>query len=255
MTLQTLAVCLAAVAFAAFAPRSALAFELQPISREFAAVGAGATQSYEIVNRGDAPVALGVSVVTRELDVNGEESNQDAGDDFLVYPPQLIVAAGGRQTLRVSYLGDPQPAAERAFRLVVEQVPIELLSPGDAHETSPSAMVKVLLNYRGSLYVRPRHARAGLEVEAVQREQSASGEPLLAVTVRNTGTARATLREYTLKTRARGGSAPVELSPKDLPDLKGSVVLPHGRRRLLFSWPRQLPRDELDVAMSIALRE
>src|SRR5688500_3890585 len=98
---------------------SAHAYELHPISREFAPSGSGATQSYEVISKEKSPIAISVSVVSRSLDTEGTETNELSEDDFFVYPPQFILPAGARQTLRVTWLGDPQPAQELAYRLVV----------------------------------------------------------------------------------------------------------------------------------------
>lgn len=233
-------------------PVQALAgFELTPISREFTPSGPGTVQTYAVVNRGSEPVAVEVSIVTRSLDLQGEERNVSAEDDFLIYPPQVIVPAGGQQTLRVTWLGNPAPEKELAYRLLAQQVSIARFKPAVAQGAGARAAVEILMDYRGSLYVRPRDAQPALAVESVRLERSSAGAPLLAVTVHNRGRARAVLKQHALQVKQRGGGAPVLLSPAAL-QLTSSVVLPDGKRRLVFPWPHGF--EPAEVAVQAAAR-
>lgn len=228
-------------------PREALAFELLPISREFAPSGSGATQSYEVVSREKEPIAINVSVVARALDSEGVESHRSADDDFLVYPAQFILAPGARQTLRVTWFGDPVPERELAFRLVVEQLPLERFQPQPTHHPSlAKGAFRVLTRYLGSLYIRPAQAKAHLVAESTRVERGASGEPLLAVTVHNRGTTRAVLKNYQLQVKGRGAEPAVWVAP-GADALRSGVVLPDGKRRLLFPWPHGFEPGEVTM--------
>src|SRR5687768_8848381 len=111
----------------------AFAMQLQPLSRVFVPSGSGATQSFEIINDGSERIAVEVSIASLSRDEDYAEINEAADDDFLVYPSQLVLPAGRRQTIRVTWLGDPRPTRELTYRIIVEQLPIELLdNPGAA---------------------------------------------------------------------------------------------------------------------------
>ena len=64
----------------------ALAFKLDPISRVFEPAGAGATQSYQVINDSAEQIAVELSMVERKISLDGEETTESADDDFLVYP-------------------------------------------------------------------------------------------------------------------------------------------------------------------------
>lgn len=227
-------------------PTAARAFELNPISREFTPAGSGSTQSYEVVNKDKDPIAINVTVVTRALDVVGVESNQAADDDFLVYPPQFILEPGARQTIRVTWLGDPAPQRELAYRLVVEQLPIERFKPVPKNKAPAKGAFQVLTRYMGSLYIRPAQVQAKLAVESARIERDAAKPAQLAVMVHNRGTARAVLKDYTVQVKGRGAEPAVSLSPSAL-ELKSSVVLPDGKRKLVFPWPQGFEPGEVTV--------
>lgn len=236
----------ALAALCGLSPLSAQALELVPISREFRPSGAGAVQSYEVVNRDAHPVAVEISVVTRALDLEGSETSQSAEDEFLIYPPQIVVPAGARQTVRVTWLGNPTPEKELAYRLVVEQVSIARYKPKAAGGAPVVGAVEVLLNYRGSLYVRPEGSRPSLALESTQVDRSSPARPTLAVTLHNRGSARAVLKEYRLQVKRRGEGPAVSID-LDSVKLKSSVVLADGRRRLVFPWPHGFEPGEVSV--------
>src|SRR5689334_913644 len=90
------------------------AYTLNPISRVFAPTGSESTQFFEVANPGGQRVALTVSFLVLERDIDYVETNREADDEFLVYPSQMIVPAGGKQVIRVTWLGTANPTQELA---------------------------------------------------------------------------------------------------------------------------------------------
>ena len=215
---------------------AARAYRLEPMSRVLATSGSEATGAFELVNRGPTRVALQLSVATLERDASYAESNRPADDDFLVHPTELILAAGARQTVRVTWVGEPELPRERAYRLVVEQLPIHLLDPSAPPPASAAGTVDLLLSYRASLFVRPAGARPAVAVAGAE-PAAAEGGPRLALTLRNQGTAVANLRACKVRLAAAGRE--VELA--DTRALARTRVLAGGVRRYLLPWPAGLP--------------
>jgi fimbrial chaperone protein len=216
----------------------AFAFKLLPISRTFAPAGSGATQSYQVVNDSDAPLAVQMSVVQRQMDLAGKESYQPADEDFLVYPPQILLQPQKTQTVRVTWLGDPQPAKELAYRIIAEQMPINLEKPKD-NQTQPVGQVKVLLRYLGSLYIRPTNVKPDLVLETAELQKGKNGTNELAINFYNRGTARAALKN--LKLHLVGQGATVDLQPEQLKEINNAVILAGNKRRFVMPWPNNLP--------------
>ncbi|NJN49341.1 MAG: molecular chaperone [Alkalinema sp. RL_2_19] len=172
---------------------------MEPISRVFTPTGANATQSYEIKNTTKELLAIEVSTAKRSMDLQGKETLTSADEDFMIYPPQILLKPGESQTVRVTWLGDPQPQHELAYRLIAEQLPIDLDQPA-AKPTSKqgSAKVKLTMRYEGSLYIRPSLAAADVIVEQIATQQNGT-EAMLAVTLHNRGTSRAILTNAQLQ--------------------------------------------------------
>lgn len=223
----------------------ALAFQLQPISQVFEPTGANATRTYEVFNNQSDRVAIELTVVERHMDVDGEETYQPADDNFLIYPTQMILEPGATQVVRVSWLGDPNPEQELAFRLVAEQLPINLVDPTQSPAVQPVGQVRVLLRYMGSLFVRPSGVQANLHMESVMPYTNAEGEPAIAITFTNTGKSSARLQDLNLTLTAQGQS--VNLSPEQLESIIDSTILPGQSRRYILPRPANLPQGLLSA--------
>jgi len=219
--------------------RSSAAYQLVPISRVFTPTGSAATQSFEINNDGPDPIALTVSISTLERDEANVETNHDAGDDFLIYPPQIVLSPGKSQTLRVTWLGDPKPAHEQAYRLVVQQVPIEQLEPKAKPSSGAAGHLRVMLSYRGTLFVRPPYAAPKITIEAGPVHRL-DGDHTFAIVLVNQGTAAGLVESCEVTLQPEAGPA-VVLPASALAVMKNHRVLAGGRRRYSLAWPAMLP--------------
>lgn len=213
---------------------SSAAYKLEPISRVFAPTGSNATQSFEIINDGAERIALTVSILTLARDEAYVETNRDAEDDFLVYPAQMVLSPGKRQTLRVTWLGTPTPTRELTYRIVVEQVPIELLDPKAKPAPELAGQVRVMIAYRGTLFIRPPHASPSIAVEA-----RAASDGALVVTLVNRGGAVGLVKSCAVTLQPATGPA-IELSATAVGVMRNHRVLAGGRRRYIVAWPAGL---------------
>ena len=226
----------------------ALAFQLRPMSQVFAPSGSGATRTYQIVNNQEKRIAVEVTVVERQMSLDGAETYQPAEDDFLIYPTQMILEPGAVQVVRVSWLGDPLPEQELAFRLVAEQLPINLVDPNQANPVQPVGQVQISLRYLGSLFVRPEGVQASVQLESAVAHTDSHGAPAIAITFANTGNGRASLRDLSVNLTVQGQT--VTLSPEQLKDMTGTTILPGSSRRYILAWPETLPQGSITATFN-----
>jgi fimbrial chaperone protein len=219
-------------------PASA-AYQLEPISRVFSPSGSKATQSFEVVNGGTERVALMISFATLERDELYVETNRDAEDEFLAYPAQMIVAPGGRQTVRVTWLGTPNPARELTYRIIVTQVPLERLDQSAVAEEPAKGQMRITVSYRGTLFIRPPKAAPRIGVAAAEPATAADGSRALAIVLDNSGTAVGLVKHCTVRL-ARAGGPPVTLPPAALVAVQNTRILGGGRRRYVVPWPADM---------------
>ena len=218
----------------------ALAFKLDPISRVFEPAGAGATQSYQVVNDTSEQIAVEISMVERKISLDGEETTQKADDDFLVYPSQMLLSPGAVQSVRVTWLGNPNPERELTYRIVAEQLPINLKKPEQSEPETTTGAIKVMFRYLGSVYIRPKNAQTKVVINSITHEKGTDGSDRLVITFDNQGTRRAVLSDLNLNLTSQQGTQ-ISLKPEQLEGVNNGVILAGNQRRFSIPWPQQLP--------------
>lgn len=181
----------AALAIASIAC-AAQAISFTPIEVDFSPSGRAATQVFRLENTTAEPTAVEVSVKARKMERNGEDTLTDADDQFSIFPAQVVLQPGQVQTIRVQYTGAAAMTSERAFRLIAEQLPIDV---GQAPQNG--GRMRLLVKYVASAYVVPANVKAILSVQNVELASDATGK-FLDVTVLNEGSTRKVLREAKL---------------------------------------------------------
>jgi fimbrial chaperone protein len=223
------------------------AFELIPIVQDFSPVGADATQTFGIVNKDKEPVAVQIAIVKRDVAFDGTETLTPAEEEFLVYPPQAIVAPGKVQVVQVRWLGDRAPKQELAYRIIAEQLPVQL----EQNAPAGGGVVNILLRYEGAVYVVPPGVKPDVRLEGVARVETADG-PKLAVTLANRGSSHGIVTNPVLSLRGRGTdgrSLSVDLNAEAVDLLTGANVQAGNRRQFLLEWPAGLAAADLTATL------
>ncbi|MBI4183926.1 MAG: molecular chaperone [Proteobacteria bacterium] len=235
----------------ALAAGPAAAFRLVPIVMEFEPAGRGATQSFGVINNTDKPVAVQITMVERRMDLDGKETYIAADDDFVVYPPQMVVMPDKVQVVRVSWVGEPNPAQELAFRIIAEQLPIEL----EKQPEGTRGTIRLLLRYEGSIYVTPKGVKPEVAVDSVQSTTGAAGARMIEVTLHNRGDGHGILHNPRLRVTAvapgSGQGTAVELGPERLEGtIANANILAGTKRRFLLPWPNGLGTGALQAGLT-----
>jgi fimbrial chaperone protein len=220
----------------------AQAFRLIPIEMEFEPQGRGATQIFRLENDSAEPVAVELTMMGRRMTETGEDQLDDASDRFVIFPEQVVLQPNQSQSVRVQWIGPTTPERELAFRMVAEQLPVDL-----GRAPPQGGQVRLLVRYVASVYITPPGAKPDLGVTAVAPQGKQ-----LAVTVSNRGTARQILRDPTLTVQTADKSVP--LRGDQLAGLAGENVLAGGTRRFLIPLPAGLGQGPLSATLAVAAR-
>jgi len=213
--------------------RPSLAFEVSPISQEFAPSGRGANQSFQLVNGRDEQVTVTVAISTREVDLDGNEIHNPT-KDFTVFPTEVVIPPKGTQIVRVRWVGDAAPKSELSYRLIAEETPLKV------RRDTPGASIFMTVRYVGSLYVVPKGIASDIKVISARPVTDANGAAKLEVVVANRGTGHSILDDAVLKVTA--GAVTKELDTTALQNsLSGQNILAQGQRRFLVDWPTGVP--------------
>ncbi|MGK7892002.1 MAG: molecular chaperone [Leptolyngbyaceae cyanobacterium] len=222
-------------------------YQLSPNSMTLSPNGSRATGVFQVTSTGTEPVAIEVRIYERQMDINGVEARPDAEEEFMVYPPQILLQPGETQTIRVTWLGEPDVFSEQAYRLITEQLPINL----DTSGTAPSDIqvgITALYRYVASVYVSPRGAESDVQLNA--NHEVRDGSDALVLSFDNQGTAHQLLSDLTLTLTA--GNDQVELGPDQLRGVAGENVLAQHQREFVLPWPEALPVGAVDATFDIS---
>jgi len=223
----------------------ALAMQLTPIEMDFTTSGRGTTQTFRLENNTRDPVATEITIKSRKMSLQGDDVLADAEDDFTVFPAQLVLQPGQVQSVRVQWLGKTVPKSELAYRLIAEQLPIDV---GEA--ATQGGSVRLLVRYIASLYVVPSGASGRLIVKSAERVNTASGSRLR-VTLENQGSTRQIVRDASLRITGPAQST-VILKDQQLQGLIGENILAGHARQFDLAWPQQLADGPLTAAIESA---
>lgn len=204
---------------------------------EFDPAGAGATKSFEIENDSSDRAPIQISMFRRDADVDGRESLAEADADWVVYPPQFILGPKERRTVRVTWVGNAAPTTELSFRIVAEQLPVEL----QASKKKTAGVVNVLLRYVGSVYVTPSGAQSKL---AVSQSALNADATKLDLTIANEGNAHELVQNVRLVAKVTG-APDVTLEGEALKGFAGENILAGKARRFSIAWPATAPKKGL----------
>ena len=174
------------------------AFQFSPLSQEIVLDRVRPSVNYTVQNTTESPIAVQIRAFTREIDPDGSEVNEPVGDTIHIYPSQMILRPGDIQVVRVRWSGSTDIERGRAYRIVAEQVPVDL----DQEEQEGSTLLRMVLRYSSTLFVQPPEAEPELTVLSVVPANDSDQSYL--VTIRNDGTGYARLDEGVLVLYYRG---------------------------------------------------
>lgn len=225
------------------------AFRFQPITMEFDPAGPGAVRSFRLENPGTEPVAVRISMLSRDMLPDGSELNAPADSSFMVYPSRIMLSPGAFQTVRVKWQGDSSPSRELSFRIVAEQLPVER-----ADEPATGNSIRIMFRYIGSVYIVPHGAAPAVEVERAAVEPDNEGGRRLSLTLINRGTSHSVITEPVLTLTApadgSGTGSRVVLSGEELEEIEGENLLSARKRVFHLPCPETLPDGELEAKLT-----
>jgi fimbrial chaperone protein len=187
-------------------------------------------------------LAVQVSIVPREPDVNGKEDYKESekiDEMFRIFPNQIVLEPKGVRTVRVTYTGTPQIGSELAFRVIAEELPIDLDDPKKAY-TKAMAKITLSTRYIGSLYVTPKSAKPEIVAEA---KKSETDSKMMILTVNNKGSLHQVYRKPSLKVTSTTSGQEFQFPESELKNLTSQNVLAGRSRVYSLPWPKDIPAD------------
>lgn len=237
--LHPLARVLPLLASALATPAGATGYRVSPMIYELAPSGQKATTLLRVQNDSDKPITIELVAEKRDFDTNGVEKRVPADDDFVLFPPQAVVAAGATQAVRVQYIGKPDIATSETYTVTIKQLPVALAADG-------ATGVQFMFNFSTLANIVPARAEAAVTVSEVRR----TPEGALQLLLHNSGTKFASIAgaKVTLASASQSYLVPADEWRKAL----GSSWLLPGHDRLV-TLPAALPAPKDAAKASVEL--
>lgn len=204
---------------------SSYAFKFSPMSASLGVKGDNNNSLFYIENDSGQPIAIQASLAKREMSVDGVENNSKIGNELSLYPTQLIIPAGEKRSIKVFWTGSEIPKKELAYRLIVEQLPIEL-----EKNKSKKASIKVLLRYVAALYVESESFFSDIRVTDI-KEQGKK----IQIIVTNSGKKHQVLANLSLIFTDDKSNKKVLFRADELKGMAGENILADSKRVFSFS--------------------
>jgi fimbrial chaperone protein len=225
---------------AGVATHSARAMSVTPLIIDMTASGNGNHTQISVVNDGSKRLPVEIVISRVELDEKGEATAKPANDEFLVFPPQALLAPGAAQNFRIQWVGDPQLKASQSYAFSVNQVPVKM--------PEGKSGVQVVFNFGCIVNVAPMSGQAALNLISAGVEKDNKGAARPSLTVKNSGNIHAKLTDATIKLTS--GSWSQTLTPDRMRQvLSIGLVQPGKTRRILL--PVDLPPGVGSLSASI----
>ena len=184
------------------------------MSYELTPSGSDSSTSLRIENSSKIDMTLELVANKISIDGRGIETLTPAEDDFLIFPPQLILKAGKTQAIRVKYIGEPSLNESAPYRISVKQIPIDLKGTGQSG-------VGMVVNFHTLAHVAPKASKVDLRVSELVR----NGTDAWDVTIDNHGKKMGRLSRTIWKITDGGQSK--TLSSKEVADMTPrNLVMP-----------------------------
>lgn len=200
---------------------SSYAFKFSPMSTSIGVKHSKNSTLFFLENDSEQAIAVTATLLRRMMDRNGVETNLKVEDELTVYPTQLIIPPNEKRSVKVTWVGKVLPTREMAYRLVAEQLPIDL----DKNKKQ-KASIKVLLRYVAALYVSPEDWDSEVQVKQLQVE-----DKNVSLVLENKGKKHQVLSNLSLKV---SGNKDFEVTSEDLKGMTGENILAQSERVFTF---------------------
>ena len=178
-------------------PAGASAMRVSPMVVELSTAGAGATARVEVQNINPTPMPFEARVFRLEFADDGKVTEVPADEDFLVFPPQGALKPGGRQVVRLQWVGGAVTSS-RGYYLSINQIPVDLNQT--AAPDKLGAQVQLVYHIKVLTTVAPPGAQPRIQIESATPAMvpgvAVAGAPVnseppkqpgIAITVSNSG--------------------------------------------------------------------
>ncbi len=216
------------------------AMTVTPMQIEMTSTGRASRGTITVVNDSDRALPVELIVKKALLDENGVPGTSAAGDEFLVMPPQALIAPGATQNFRIQWLGEPLLEKSESFFIYINQIPVKL--------SRKASNVQLVFSMGVMVNVAPPRGMPALDVVASSIVTDKQGRRRPSIIVENPANVHALLPQSIIRVSGAGWSETI--SGGELAQKVGIGLVQPGHRRR-FVLPIILPANVASVQCSL----
>lgn len=234
-------------------PPLARAFNFYPSAISIDSTGTIPPPVFTISNGDNVQHAIQIKINLRKIDEHGKEQlieSEEIKNLFVVYPAQFILEANQQRQIRVYWKGEKRPASELNYRIIAEELPIEL----NQSPKGTKGQIKMLLRYISSVYITPPDGKEKLVVQEIS-PFTKGGKDFLSFKIENVGSKHLifeNLRFYFQGQDSKGKNSEITIPVEEIPTVLGQNILSQHARYFIIPWPAPLdkkknPTPKIDI--------
>lgn len=222
---------------------SARAMSVSPTEIEMTSVGGKSRAQIAVTNDGDVPLPVETILNQLSLSEAGDRTLTEAGNEFLVFPPQAMIAPGETQVFRLQWVGEPEIAASKSYLMSVSQVPVKF--------KNKRSEVQVVVGLGVVINVAPPSGTSLLRVVSASVVQDSNGHRRPTIAVKNSGAVHALLSQATIEVSGNGWS--ILLPAAEFRERLGMGLVQPGKIRS-FVLPLTVPDSAENIAATLTYK-
>ena len=234
-------------------PNSISAIRVQIPKPLFESKGSASNRSVSVYNDADTMKPLQVSITKRSHDLDGNE-NFEKTADFDIFPGQFIIQPDQEQVITLRYIGAHPIDREIAYRVIVEELPVNLARPKEVSGRAESQL-SITLKFIKSIYVLPKGSiKPEVSIHSIAPFETEKKEKKLLLILENKGKQHFLLTQALLTVssalKENISHTPVEIK-LETKDIREGNLLSNDQRRLFLDWPASLPFGPVTATLKV----
>ena len=219
------------------------AMTVTPTQIEMASTGRSSRSVITVVNDGTDALPVELVIKRATLDEAGTPKTSPADNEFLIMPPQALIAPGATQNFRIQWLGEPLLDASETFLIYVNQIPVKL--------PRRTSAVQIVISMGVMVNVAPPRGEPALDVVGSGVVIDKAGRRHPTITVRNPTNVHALFSQATV--HVTSGDWSQTMTSGELAQSIGIGLVQPGHRRR-FVLPAVLPANVKSVRSSLEFK-
>lgn len=171
-----------------FIMQNIFAFDVKPSILELSSSGKSTRQTLRLINNSAQPIPIEILVSKIDVNREGDVLEKTAGEEFLIFPPQTMVAAGATQNFKIQWVGNPDIKKSQSYIFSVNQIPVKEHATGEKK-------VEIVFNYKIAVNVRPMDGSSELILVKTEIGKDKKGILRPILTVKNSKNIHARLSD------------------------------------------------------------